>query len=271
MSVTLAFRWQQRKSPSKTSLSNGHMQPQANGSPCSPVPSLPRGFRHKFPINATFRDRLTNGPLWLDAPPLDENCARWLVSVMILLLRQAAPRDDRTKAYNNLGPDATLYTFESVDTEDDMKISGGMPFPSNLHENGVSGESSPAPGVSTHLVRKSPSLNSVSSSGSAPIPLPRSALDFQPTPRTLLTSSHPLYSLITEWAGKIVYLLSAANWGVVLHRIRTKIRQLSQSNPSDDAQDYTDLHLLHYCAVDRGRLVHVMQGRQDTFNEIFYH
>jgi neurofibromin 1 len=92
----------------------------------------------------------------------------------------------------------------------------------------------------------------------APIPLPRSALGFHPTPRTLISSSLPLHNLVGQWAGHIVYLLSAVNWGVVMNKIKTKIHALARATPTEENLDSTDLMLLQHCAMDRKRLVQVL-------------
>ncbi|KAI5118442.1 hypothetical protein M0805_000576 [Coniferiporia weirii] len=255
MSVTLSCRWQHRNTPQKPSYSSMDNVSDTLEGFTSPAPSpshgsLPRSSRRSNPGS-----RFSTPTLSLEAPPLDDNCARWLVSVMILLLRQAAPRDDRTKAYDNLSADANLYGFESINSDDGLRHLDDMPWmPPNENE-----PTPPiTPGSGNRWPRKTPSLNSVTSSLAAPIPLARSALGFQRTPRTLIMSSLPLYSLITEWAGNIVYLLSAANWSVVLNKIRGKIHSLSRTAP-EEFQDYTDLQLMQHCAMDRTRLTLILQ------------
>ncbi|KAH8118768.1 hypothetical protein DFH11DRAFT_1839273 [Phellopilus nigrolimitatus] len=256
MSVTLSCRWQHRKQPGKSSQTftdnAGSDNPDSIPSP-APSPSfgaLPKSSKRSQPTS-----RFSTPSLSLEAPPLDENCARWLVSVMILLFRQAASRDDRSKAYDNLSSDVNLYGFESINSEDGLRHADDMPWMPPAES-----EPSPpiTPGQGTRWPRKTPSLTSVSSSSTAPIPLARSALGYQRTPRTLISSSLPLYSLITEWAGHIVYLLSAANWSVVLAKIRNKIHQLARTT-QDEFQDYTDLQLMQHCAMDRNRLVLILQ------------
>ncbi len=127
MSVTLAFRWQRRKVPRKVAHASTTPQTNTNGpgpTPSSSVNSLPHHHdsaaafykRSHLSVSLGSQEYIASSSLWLEAPPLDEACAKWLVSVMILLLRQAAPRDDRTKRYANLSPGASLYGFESIPT-----------------------------------------------------------------------------------------------------------------------------------------------------------
>ena len=187
--------------------------------------------------------------LSIEAPPLDEQCAKWILSIIILLLRQVRPRDERVLAYDNLSSDANLYGFESINSEDGLRHTDDMPWiPSSAVET-----------TNGNKPYKAASLLSSSSGSSTPIPLARSALGFQRTPRTLTMSQLPLFSLITEWAGKIVYLLSAVNWGAVLSRIRGKIHALARAAP-EESQDFLDLQLMQYCALDRTRLTVILQG-----------
>lgn len=223
--------------------------------PPAPSPSLASQTQGMRRSHATSGSRISTPSLSLEAPPLDDNCARWLISVMLLLLRQAAPRDDRTYEYDNLSFDATLYGFEAIRGDDAILRDSDMPWiPPSVEQDSTS-----VPSGADQWPRKTPSMNSFSSSNSSPIPLSRSSLYYQRTPRTLIMASLPLYSLITEWAGKIIYLLSAVNWSVVYGKIRSKIHYLARAS-SEEVTDYTDLQLMQHCALDRSRLVVIMQG-----------
>lgn len=276
MSVTLAYRWQHRKPPRKVAHTSATPQTNANGAgttPSSSVNSLPQHhdsaaafYKKSHPsVSSGSQEYIASGSLWLEAPPLDEACAKWLVSVMILLLRQAAPRDDRAKSYANLSADASLYGFESIENSESiwslndqilrMPELPHTPPPPPVATQGLDSDT-----IIEGLPRKSASQSSISSESTAPIPLPRSSLGFQATPRTLMISTEPLYCLLHRWTGHIIYLLSSANWPVVLSRIKTKIHQLAKAGPSEDNLDTTDLQLLQHVALDRTRLVQVMQG-----------
>lgn len=255
MSVTLSCRWQHRDTTQKAPKSGDTTGDLREGA-SSPAPSSSFFSQSQSSKPSQTGTKFSTPSLSLEAPPLDEKCARWLVSVMILLLRQAAPRDDRTKMYDNLSPDASLYGFESLNTEAGLRHESDVLWlPSS--DNDFSSAPTAAGG---HWPHKTPSLTSVSSTASSPIPLARSMLGFQHTPRTLTMASLPLYSLITEWAGNIVYLLSAANWNAVFGKIRGKIHSLARAS-QEDSQDYTDLQLMQHCALDRSRLVVILQGK----------
>ncbi|CCM02314.1 uncharacterized protein FIBRA_04405 [Fibroporia radiculosa] len=66
-----------------------------------------------------------------------------------------------------------------------------------------------------------------------------------------------LNAVITKFAGRIVYHLSASNWNIVLDKIRVKIRSLSRA--TEDDPDIIDLQLMIYSALDRNRLVQSLQ------------
>jgi len=72
----------------------------------------------------------------------------------------------------------------------------------------------------------------------------------------LVNSALALNLLISKFAGRIVYHLSASNWLVVFHRIRQKIHFLA--NTTEDNPDTIDLQLMTHSAMDRTRLVQVL-------------
>jgi neurofibromin 1 len=76
---------------------------------------------------------------------------------------------------------------------------------------------------------------------------------------TLVKSSYAINSLIAKFAGRIVYHISASNWAVVFHRLRNKIHFLAST--SEDNPDTVDLQLMTNSALDRIRLVQVLNGK----------
>jgi neurofibromin 1 len=92
--------------------------------------------------------------------------------------------------------------------------------------------------------------------------------DYEKTPVTLIKSSLSLNSLIAKFVGRIVYHLSASNWNVVFHRLRNKIHYLAGS--IEDNPDVIDLTLINHSALDRSRLVQVLNGAFDLLYG-FYH
>ncbi|TDL29911.1 hypothetical protein BD410DRAFT_780416, partial [Rickenella mellea] len=259
MSVTMSNHWQHNKaessrlqSASESTSGHGHSNGTTPTSPTHPISSLKGATPRQYMTQASY-DRSSPASLWLEAPPLDEACAKWLISLVVHLLRQATPRDSRSMWYGNLNFDATLFGFESVESENGNDCQEMLyvfpPEPPEMMKPHPPPQRGP---------RKHPSLTSMASAMTASIPIPRSTQTFRATARTLTSSSLSLHSLVGKWAGNIVYLLSASNWSVVFSRIRHKIRGLSQPS-SEESVDIVDLQLMQYCAFDRGRLIQMMQ------------
>ncbi len=152
MSVTMAYRWQHYQAPSRYSLDDtAEFSSRADAafssfaltysmisSTASARTIYPRQNKRPWTTeNISGPSSSTSLNFSLEAPPLDENCARWLVSVMVLLLRQTAPvaprLEDRARwpsqalagLYSSLianncifGFDASLYGFESADIDE---------------------------------------------------------------------------------------------------------------------------------------------------------
>jgi len=70
-----------------------------------------------------------------------------------------------------------------------------------------------------------------------------------------------LVHLVSEYAGRIVFHVSASNWDLVLDRIREKIRH------EDENPDLLPIQLLAHSALNRQRLVQVLNG---TFSMHLY-
>jgi hypothetical protein len=68
-----------------------------------------------------------------------------------------------------------------------------------------------------------------------------------------------LNSLVSKFAGIVIYHISASNWPVVFERVRAKIRALEKVERGA-MPDTIDLQLMTQCALDRSRLVQLLQG-----------
>ena len=183
----------------------------------------------------------------VEIDPLDDNCARYVLSVMVLYLRQTAAPESRLMSSSNLAPDASLHDFESVDipTPTPDHAHDSLPLPPHISQ------------ASKPLLRFKPSTTSFQSSGTIyGQGQPNRAFHFERTHMALVKSTMALNILISKFAGRIVYCLSASNWMVVFHRIRTKIHYLA--NTAEDNPDTVDLLLMTHSAMDRSRLVQVL-------------
>ncbi|OAX42257.1 hypothetical protein K503DRAFT_374474, partial [Rhizopogon vinicolor AM-OR11-026] len=79
---------------------------------------------------------------------------------------------------------------------------------------------------------------------------------FEKTRMALVNSTLALNLLISNFAGRIVYHLSASNWLVVFHRIRQKTHFLASM--TEDNPDMINLQLMTHSAMDKARLVQVL-------------
>ena len=248
----MGSRWNSQddaRSSRSTKTQNGNHPP---GHIESPLPSSTSHQYKKFRQASTEFSSSSTPPPWTDPYPLDDNCARYILSVMVLYLRQTASPEARLMSSSNLAPDASLHDFESVD----------LPTESSAFDDylGKTGPSLP-PHISQgqrpvlKLKTSSASFHSAGSASSGHWQLGRT-FQFEKTHMALVNSTLALNLLISKFAGRIVYHLSASNWLVVFHRIRQKIHFLA--NTTEDNPDTIDLQLMTYSAMDRARLVQVL-------------
>jgi hypothetical protein len=255
LSVCMGSRWNHRheqedtRFPSRASKTqNGSAAP---GHVESPLPSSGTHQNKKF-RQASSEFSSSTPPPWTDLCPLDDNCARYILCVMVLYLRQTAPPEARLMSSSNLAPDASLHDFESVDlpTEssafDDYSSKIGPSLPPHISQG-----SKPV----LKLKNSSASFHSAGSTTSSHWQLGRT-FQFEKTHMALVNSTLALNLLISKFAGRIVYHLSASNWAVVFHRIRQKIHFLASI--AEDNPDTIDLQLMTHSAMDRTRLVQVL-------------
>ena len=192
-----------------------------------------------------------SSPPWTEPSALDDNCARYILSVMVLYLRQTTPPDTRLMSSAILSLDSSYYDFESVD------VPAYAPAVDAYRDTEVTRAPQPTE-PSLHSKQSANTVNSGASSASIPIPMMPLSFDFDKTHMSLSRSSLSLNKHIGVYAGRIVYHLSASNWQAVFDRIRTKVHFLSST--SEDNPDTVDLRLMTHSAMDRNRLVQVLQG-----------
>ncbi|KAF9226729.1 hypothetical protein BS17DRAFT_500836 [Gyrodon lividus] len=256
LSISMASRWSYRQEEQARSSSRaskpGSVSGQTVGNIHSPLPSTGT-FHSKKNRQASSEFSSPTPPLpWVEPYPLDDNCARYVLSVMVLYLRQTAPPESRLMSSSNLAPDASLHDFESVDIPtsspafDGYSGVEGPPLPPHISE---------APKPVLKFKSSATSFQSSISTGSEHWQTNRT-FHFERTHMALVKSTMALNILISRFAGRIVYHLSASNWMVVFHRIRTKIHYLA--NTPEDNPDTVDLQLMTHSSMDRIRLVQVL-------------
>ncbi|KAI0065862.1 hypothetical protein BV25DRAFT_1988944 [Artomyces pyxidatus] len=249
LSVAMASRWQRFADENRAASRNGRFtKASANlAMPGSPA-ATGRAKKGRQPSSEQF----STPPGWSEPPPLDEACAKYILSLMVVFLRQTAPPDGRLMSSANLSFEATFHDFESIEIEEaqvdppefygeDIPVDADVKMPKPPR----------APGVS------SPSIQSGVGSTMSMAPIPQLNTKFEKTHKVLAKSHFSLNALILKFAGRIVYHLSASNWPVVLQRIRNKIRYLASS--AEDNPDIVDLNLMKHSALDRTRLVQILQ------------
>ncbi|TRM67484.1 hypothetical protein BD626DRAFT_544948 [Schizophyllum amplum] len=109
------------------------------------------------------------------------------------------------------------------------------------------------------ILRSRPSSTSVKSGQStqSSLVIPVGSSAYEKTHISLLRSQVAMRDLIMKLAGQVIFYLSATNWNPVLHRLRSRIHFLA--NAPDEIKDTNiDLELLYHCALDRTRLVQVL-------------
>ncbi|TFY83118.1 hypothetical protein EWM64_g893 [Hericium alpestre] len=249
ISIAMASRWHRyadeirqasRSTTSKTQFGYPH--------PDSPAQS---GSSKKS--RQTSSEHLSTHPGWMEPPPLDDNCAKYVLSLMVVFLRQTAPPEGRLMSSANLSFEATFHDFQSIDV-DDAPTQVMDWFEEDLPPEEPKG---PTKLPTKPRNQSSTSVNSAGASSSSSSPIPQLNMKFEKTHKVLSNSHFSLNALILKFAGRIIYHLSASNWPVVLGRLRNKIHQLASS--SDDNLDIVDLNLMKHSALDRGRLVQILQ------------
>lgn len=214
------------------------------------LPSSPIPGKKSRQSSSEQLSSLTTSP-WLEPIPLDENCVKYILSVMVVYLRQTAHPEPILMPYDNLNFYTSFHDFETTEFP-------GMPSPIQSDPSfglGITAESIAAP-----RLRKA---NKIEVGAAKPSPLPTLALpqhftSYEKTSQMLVKSSLSLNLLIAKYVGRIIYHLSASNWGAVFSRIRTKIHTLASN--SEDNTDVVDLQLMSHSLLDRPRMVQVLQG-----------
>lgn len=246
--MAMASRWGPRSDDtrpnSRTSRQPGS-KPRTPDSPAIPVSSSRRR-------QGTAEYLAAPSITLTEPPPLDENCAKYVLSVMVLFLRQTAPPLYRLMSSANLNFEASYHDFESVEAPAE-----------SVHVDIVHHTLTGPPGASVLKSMRSKPPSSISlRSGDVSSSRSRSFLlrpcVYERTSSVVAKSMLSLNTLIAKFAGRIVYHLSASNWPIVLSRMRSRMYFLAGTSESDP--DIVDLQLMTHCALDRTRLIQSLQG-----------
>jgi hypothetical protein len=179
-----------------------------------------------------------------DPPPLNENCARYILSVMILYLRQTAPSEQRLLHKTSFAVDSSFREYESLD------LSSAAALDASIDEKVLGFQLPDLPSLPSAAATVNPSV----------VPIPPSTWVYEPSHASQVKSPSSMNTLIGKFTGRIVYHLSASNWAVVMFRLRTKIHYLAQT--AEEKPDIVDMGLMTHSALDRIKLIQVLNGAE---------
>ena len=246
--MVLAVRWKDKtKDPNASSTRLGTMShaPSMASLPGSPINTA--GTRRIFSKDLPIRSHT-----WAEPPPLDDTCAKYILSVMIFYLRQTAPPETSTEPFDNFNFTTSFHDFETTEYP-------GMP-------SAVQSDPSFGLGITTESIGQPKSrgkrpLSPVHKAKDPSIPftsLPQHFRHYEKTSQMLFKSTVSLSLMIAKYVGRVLYHLSASNWSMILERIKKRIHVLA--NPSDEGSDMTDLQLVAHSLLDRNRLFQILTG-----------
>ncbi|KIO22012.1 hypothetical protein M407DRAFT_28426 [Tulasnella calospora MUT 4182] len=267
LSAAMTYRWQcHREAVELENEQTANSDPETPDSPAS----------RSRPRQRTGQPDLAERE-WIEPPRLEDPVAKYALSVMVLFLRQTASVSDRPKTSGHMHS-VSFPDFQPPEMASPLPpsirhqpSSAFNSFPqahlnnrassTSLRFNGGPAVGKSGPPRSRQLMSKKPSRFTVTATDGLPYhqevsDLPSRAL-MPSTPLTVSSSASSINWIISKYAGKIVFHLSSSNWAVVFAKIRNKIHHLAQTN--EETPDMVDMKLVACSALDRTKLVQVMQ------------
>ncbi|GBE80125.1 hypothetical protein SCP_0213280 [Sparassis crispa] len=244
LSIAMASRWNRRPEANRPDSRNSQQPSLATSRTCVP----------DSPVQARSRDKESYdhlSSLRVEPPPLDDNCAKYVLSVMVLFLRQTAPPKYRLMSSASLNFVASYHDFESIELPE-------VEPSTDVFANSASTPPSISPFPRSMIRAKhssSTTLNSPPSTISSAY-ISKHSLVYETTSLVTSKAMGSLNALITRFVGRVVYHLSASNWPIVLTRIRNKIHSLANTTEIDP--DVIDLQLMTHSALDKVRLTQAL-------------
>ncbi|EKM59988.1 uncharacterized protein PHACADRAFT_115378 [Phanerochaete carnosa HHB-10118-sp] len=248
LSIAMASRWKKQQDTRPESS----LEKRSNGPPSiSSIPGSSANSSYHMPRGRqASSEQLSSLSPWIEPTPLDETCARYILSVMVMFLRQAAPPQERLMSAANLEFDASyhdLESIESIEVSAPLDIShSALPTSPNVVPVYSKAETSRAklPSFMRIHVPIVPNIHTHHSTS------------FERTSPALCNSISAMHTLIAKFSGRVVYHLSGSNWAVVFSRIKSKIHVLASNSETDP--DIMDVRLMTHCWLDRARLVQLL-------------
>ena len=249
----MAARWRRRGDDSQGDRRTGKTStaPSIGSSvPDSPTSSsglMGRGRQISY-------ETLTSAAPWIEPPPLDDSCAKYILHVMAMFLRDAAPPNQRLMSAANINFNASyhdLESIESIEVTTSLDIfHTGPTVPPSIGSYYSKADKSKLPS----FMRHGETVPRMITTGQ----FPQHSVAYERTSAVSCGSISAMNSLIAKFAGRIVYHLSASNWPVVFQRIKNKIHALAST--SDEDFDIMDVKLMQHCSLDRARLIQLLTG-----------
>ncbi|KAI0686496.1 hypothetical protein BC835DRAFT_1523052 [Cytidiella melzeri] len=243
LSIAMAARWRHRGDDIQDAT------PTTRGPyvPDSPVGSSGRASGRGRQVSY---EQLASLSPWEEPPPLDDSCAKYILHVMALFLRDAAPPNQRLMSAASMNFNASFNDLESVES---IEVTSSVGIFSTGPTVPRSIGSLYTTSTRAKLSRRSQAQGAIAR---ASVHYPQHVVSYERTSTILCDSISAMTSMIAKYAGRIVYHLSASNWPVVFQRIKSKIHVLAST--SDEDFDIMDVKLMTNCWLDRFRLVQLL-------------
>ena len=210
--------------------------------PSSPMPSQ-ASFLHKPSGDSAHGS-------WCEPPLLDENVAKYTLSVVSLYVKQTSAWGDQPKASGHIHSDPFYDSFEGAEK---CGPSTSAPFVLPIRHIPLSfrkavhrgagpsnGPHHPPPLVTSTTTASTHELLGINT------PL-------------LGSSAASVNALLSKYVHKLHFRVSASNWSAIFSCIRFRIHHFAKGVEDSGPDTNIDMKLLQYCALDRARLVQVFQ------------
>lgn len=252
LSITMASRWcdpRQRSDPASR---------EASVAPDSPIP--PPYLPHHPPGS----DHHSSPSLWSEPPPIDSNIAKYILHVLVTFLTPSSYLPTSSSDFSTV--EMVFWEYQQLDLYKSSVYLESRRDASTSADNRIpsaTGRTSPTP-----ILRNRHSATSMQSSlpsmSSSYVPSAFVSTAYESTHMSLVNDMHILNKLVVKFAGRIIHHLSAANWKVVFSKVRSRIHQLADNERKEPPPDTPDLFIMAHCALDRVKLIQVLNGTTPT-------
>ncbi|WVF65508.1 hypothetical protein IAT40_000236 [Kwoniella sp. CBS 6097] len=183
---------------------------------------------------------------WPDPYPLEDSLARYILGVMVVYARLVS--SEGAHAPGTASPAPSKET-RGAGTTSSASWSRSITPGSNNYCLGLKY-------LQQHSYPSISATASSSSSSSTPEIKPKTLSASCSTPSTAIAQ-------MTKFTSRIIFYLSAANWPLVLSRIKSRVTYLTTT--IEDSPDLADLRLLEWANINRNRLTQAMQEISSVF------